>query len=385
MAQRQFRSDDTSVWLDRYGNGSDGAYSPSTSVDAPIKATCTGSSGATSLAATNTSFVAGQLLIIYQSINGTPGFWEFNKIQSYVAGTITLTYPLTGNYVSVSFVQVMPQYTTATIALIGTTITSSAWNGSTGGIYALFARDSAIYNGSIEGSAKGYRGGPGTSDTGFQGEGTGGFGSHNQGSNGTGGGGGLPGTDGGHVEGGTGAGGGNGTAGSNGAGRNFAGGGIGADAGGNAELTILNFGGGGGAGGSRNGGVPGGQIGGTGAGILIIVSPIITFNPGSSIHYVGEQGANSSGPEGASGSGAGGSILLKGNFITNNSSLLFAQGGAPGQNTGGFPATAGSGGVGRIHADYGTSVVAGSADPAMTTRQDSVLAGSSGAFIFNMI
>ena len=134
MAQRQFRSDDTSFWPYEYGNSSDGAYSPSSGTDAPVDSACTGTINTTSLSATNVSFSAGQIILIHQT-NGTgAGQWELNKISSYVAGTITTVLPLIYDYTSGAQVIVVPQYSSANIAN-GVTITVKAWTGSVGGIF----------------------------------------------------------------------------------------------------------------------------------------------------------------------------------------------------------------------------------------------------------
>lgn len=81
MAQRQFRTDDTSAWTDRYGDGSDGAGSSVANVqtsfrgrlEIPLERRGQG-----------TGFAAGNLVLIHQSRNGGggSGVWELNKISS---------------------------------------------------------------------------------------------------------------------------------------------------------------------------------------------------------------------------------------------------------------------------------------------------------------
>ena len=158
MAQRQFRSDDTSIWTDRFGIGTDGAYAPSTGTDAPIDSACTGTISTTSLSATNAGFAIGQLILIHQTQGASAGVYELNKIANYSAGTITTTYTLINTYTSGAQVLVMPSYSSGNIAG-GVTITGKAWNGTVGGIYAKFCSGTFTLAGTLTGTGKGYRGG----------------------------------------------------------------------------------------------------------------------------------------------------------------------------------------------------------------------------------
>ena len=91
-AQRQWRSDDTSTWVEKYGDGADGAYAPTTGTRTEIDSACTANIDSNSVTATNTSFATGQTILIHQTKGTGAGQWEFNKISSYVAGTITTKY-----------------------------------------------------------------------------------------------------------------------------------------------------------------------------------------------------------------------------------------------------------------------------------------------------
>lgn len=249
---RQFKSTDTSVWPDGYGSGADGAYAPSTGTDAPIDSACTGTISTTSLSATNASFAAGQFILIHQTRGSGAGQWELNKIASYVAGTITLAYPLQFGYVTGAQVLVMPQYASGNIAG-GVTITGKAWDGSVGGIYAKFCNGTFTIAGAIVSSAKGFRGGAGTTGNGvqlgtqiaFAAEGTSGATVSQNAANGNGGGGAWRnGTD--QLA--AGGGGGNGTTGTTGGSQSGSFGGVGGASSGSANLTTMSLGGGGGGG-----------------------------------------------------------------------------------------------------------------------------------------
>jgi len=113
---RQFRSDDTSIWEEGFGNGSDGAFTISTNTTQnPTDAACTGTSGSTTLTATNAGFGAGQNILIHQTKGTGMGNYELNVIASYTAGTITLKYPLQNTYVTGAQTIVMGNFTDATI------------------------------------------------------------------------------------------------------------------------------------------------------------------------------------------------------------------------------------------------------------------------------
>lgn len=387
MAQRQFRSDDTDKWIYGFGDGSDGSLTISANTtEAPIDSSCSGTSGQTSLTATNASFAAGQLILIHQTRGTGVGAWELNKIASYSAGTITTTHSLCNTYTdsgaSQAQVRVMKQYTDVTINN-GITYTAKAWNGDVGGIMAFFAKGtiSGVTSGIINlngnaGSGQsrvagiGYVGGDGNPTVegiGYRGEGTGGAGGDQSTSaNGNGGGGG-------NATGGTagGGGGGNATAGTNGGGQNQ--GGTGGSSSGNASLTVMTFGGGGG--GANTWSSPDADAGGSGGAILLMIAANIDLTSLT----INNKGGNS-GDNGYGGGGAGGSILFKAKTFTGGTNKALATGGT----TNG---TGGAGSAGRIHLDYKTSYT-GTTNPTLDVTQDSTIdttTSSTASFLYNFL
>lgn len=361
---RQFRSDDTDKWQYGFGDGSDGDLTiSSNTTEAPIDASCSGTSGSTSLSATNASFSSGQLVLIHQSRGTGVGNWELNKIASYVAGTITLAHPLQNTYTdsgdSQAQVRVMRQYNNVTINA-SQTLTAKAWGGDVGGLLDFFAKGTVTINGSISLSGKGYVGktlGGSGNRHGLQGEGTLGAGSTTTGSNGNAGGGGQGGADqasGGH--------GGNSSSGSNGTSGSGVSGGTGGAAAGNTELTNAVFGGAGGTGGAKNSGW---SASGTGGGFALIIAKDITI---SGTIVSGATAGSCSGTDAAAGGGgAGGSVLIKCQTATLGTNKITALGAG---NTG--YKSGGSGSSGRIHLDYKDSYT-GTTNPTLSARQDATL------------
>lgn len=371
---RQFRSDDTSIWAEKYGNGSDGALTiSSNTTEAPIDSACTGTGGTTSLPATNGSFAPNQLILIHQSIGTGVGNWELNRIQSYSAGTITTAYPLINTYASGAQVRVLKQYSAVTVNS-SQTYTAKAYNGTVGGIIAWLCNGTTTITGTVSangiagsnttrGAGIGYLGGtPSTGDnsTGNQGYGTGGVGSASTNANGNGGGGARK--QSGSFAGGAG-GGGHAAAGTNGTTVGGSTGGAGGSEAGVAGLTTMVFGGGGGGGAGNTSGMGAGG----GGGIVLIISKTITVN--GAITTNGGNGVNANGTDnGSSGAGAGGSILLKGQQITLGSNIITASGGTGGTGSGGS-GNSGGGSVGRIHADY-LLPVSGTTNPTLDSTKD---------------
>lgn len=365
MAQRQFLTSDTSSWSDRFGTGSDGAYAPSTGTDAPIDSAATGTSGTTSLAATNASFTPGQLILIHQTQGTGVGVWELNKIASYSAGTITTSYTLINTYGTGAQVLVMPSYSSGSIAG-GVTLTGKAWNGTVGGIYTKLCNGTFTIAGTLTLSQKGFRGARQNRSSGQseQGEGTVGLGGNAQSANGNGGGGDAD------FQNAAGGGGGNGAAGTAGTG---GAGGTGGSAVGIASLVTANLGGGGGmAFDASFCPVPG-----SGGGFILIIAKTLIVSGG----VVDNGGTGGTTGATASGSSAGGSILFKGQTLTLGSSLITATGGATVSNT----QSGGAGGTGRIHADY-SKTISGTTSPTINSTQDSILNDiGGGAFLYNLL
>jgi hypothetical protein len=379
MAQRQMRSDDTDKWLEGYGKATQGALSTSGNVsDSLTAAGCTGTVSTKSLSATG-SFSAGQLLLIIQWTGSGFGAWELGFVQSYVAGTITLKYNLMNTYVSGAQVVVMKEYSTVAINA-GHTVTFSSYDGTKGGVYAIFAKQSINIAGAISvagsdgvggvtsGGAGGMRGGDSASnnqgDPAQYADGSSGnkATSSNGNANGTGGGGGKGGSSS-VAHDGAGGGGGNATSGAVGDGNGAAYNGSGGSTGGNAGLTLMIPGGGGGGGSNRSDSSARESSGAGGGGVVILISPSITVN--SSTGSINANGGNEAPSDGAGGAGAGGSVLLKGQVISLGTTKVTATGGTE-------TSSGGAGGTGRIHADYMTSI-SGTTNPTIDSRQDTSL------------
>lgn len=366
-----------------FGDGSDGALTiSSNTTEAPIDSSCSGSSGAFTLSATNASFAAGQVILIHQSRGTGAGTWQRNKIVSYTAGTITLQDALNATYTdsgsSQAQVRVLKQHTDVTIDS-GDTYTAKAWGGNVGGILGFIASGTVTVSGTISangnagavgdpgagGAGIGFRGGTGEKNSGqsTQGEGTSGAGSAGSTlANGNGGGAGVV-T--GSSKGASGGGGGHGASGSNGTSNDpNQTPGAGGSSAGSADLTTMVFGGGGGGGNNDGGDTSGGGGGGGGiifiAGVTLVVTGAITSNGGAG-------GSSTPAIEQADGAGgAGGSILLKTQTATLGGGLITATGGAGGTDHGG------AGAVGRIHLDYLTSFT-GTTSPSLNSAQDNNL------------
>lgn len=350
-----------------FGDGSDSSLTiSSNTTEAPIDSACTGTSGTTSLSATNASFVAGQIILIHQTRGTGAGTAQKNKIASYVAGTITLETALNASYVSGAQVRVLKQYTNVTVDATFT-YSAKAWNGTVGGILAFLANGTITANGTLSAGLLGPGAGYSTNNQGFrgattsggQGEGTTGAGdSVSTSANGSGGGGGsgaqAGGGGGGHsASGSTGTASGGGTA------------GTGGGTSGTADLTTLTFGGAGGRGGGTSG------EGGFGGGIVFIAGSTVTIN--ASTGYIkcnGSDGQSGASPGAGGGAGGGGSILVKAQTATLNTNRLLAEGGNGGSGAGG--GNGGDGSDGRIHLDYYTSYT-GTTTPTLDVLQDNNL------------
>lgn len=376
---RQYLSSDSSQWTYGFGSGVDGAYAPSTSTGAPIDSTAIGTIATTTLTATNASFAAGQLLLIHQSQGTGAGQWELNRIQSYTAGTITLSLPLQWGYVTGAQVLELKQYSSVNIAA-GVTLTAKAWSGTVGGILGWFCSGTTTVTGTITAAGRGFLGGNGASSGSRQGrnaEGTTGAGqSATTANNQTGGGGGAPDTSN-NSGGGGGAGGSNGAAGTQGTARNNGGPGLaGPTITSTADLISMTFGGGGGEGGADDGGSWG--RGGYGGGIVLAISRTITVT--GEVTASGENGTVPTNQDGGHGGGAGGSILFKGQVVTLGSSLALSTGGTGSTDS----SVGGNGGVGRIHADY-SNTLNGTTSPTLNSLKDSIYGLSGGAAAFLLL
>lgn len=330
-----------------FGNGSDGVLNVATSAQVPIDAPCTGSIGAYTLSATNASFQAGQLVLIHQSRGTGAGNWQLNKIVSYVAGTVTLAYPLEFDFVAQSQIIVIPQYSQVNVT---GTFSAKAWNGSVGGILVFMCSGTTTISGSLSATGAGYRGGIRNDVSGNNGEGNPGW-SFYQNPNGNGGGGGSKAESGSNG----GAGGGNGSAGSNAFQKQQSYVPTGGTVFGSADLTTMVFGGGGGMGGDGWQGGDNGD-GGNGGGIILVFSRIfnltgtIVSNGNNGLDYeAGHQKAA------AGGGGAGGSIFIKALQMDIGTNKITANGGAGGfgksDSLTQWGGPGGAGGYGRVRVE----------------------------------
>lgn len=383
MAQRQFRTDDTSVWAERYGDGKDGALTVSgNSTHSCANQSCSGTSGSTTLTLDSAgTFANGDLVMIHQTrgtTGGGAGMWELNKISSG-AGTTTLTmgYSLINTYTDSGADQAqiveIKEYSSITINT-GVTYSAPAWDGNVGGILALACIGTVSVVGTLSATSLGFRGGTMTSSQGNTGEGTGGASSGTTSANGNGGGGGVrtP-----QDHGNSGAGGGHSSSGGAGpqhwefsqdSGTLASGGGTA----GVAALTTMVFGGGGGAGGHDSGGGSTAPVGGDGGGIVFLMGKTITVT--GTIATNGDQGGyHNQNHNGGGGGGAGGSILIKGQVVTLGTSLVGAASGAGqwGCDTQ-HQNLSGAGSAGRIHCDY-SQTLSGTTSPTLDSSQDLVL------------
>lgn len=326
-------------------------------------------------------FAAGQYVMLIQmvatSTSNLPAY-EFQKIQSISANTIFFATPLQNQYGSTG-AQIIKVSEYGNVTISAGKWTANDWNSTTGtgGVLVAFLTGALLITGSGTTTAPlGFAGGDASNCTQsgaqrpcFQGNSASSTGSAATAANGMGGGG-AQNDNGANVSAG-GGGGGNGTVGivGNNGGSASVGGSAGA-IGGNAMLQNggLLMGGGGGGGDTNNGGVSAGS-GGTGSGIVFIVSASTTVSGaiGASILANGTAGASVSNASG--GGGAGGSIRLPVRLsITTGTTNISASGGAGGATT----VAGGAGGNGRIASVSGITVFGNSSPFMSTSSADSV-------------
>jgi hypothetical protein len=399
---RQFKSTDTSQWVEQFGTGKNGSLTVSSTggtfranisgytTNAPAYGEFTGTSGNTTGTAIdanpflefNSTYVAvGDFVVIHQSFGTNAGAWELNVVTGGLGtGTqnITLKYPLQNTYTTGAQIVKAPQFTDFTInnsvILYIQEMTSSF-----GGLLPIFCNGTVTINGTLGGEGRGFYRGNTTGGTGNQGgSSTAINGSASTSANGAGGGGGGIGDG---AAAGGGGGGGNGTAGATG-GPGARTPGTGGSTDGTTDLTDFNIGAGGGAGGFRTGGSGGPGAGGYGgAGIMIFTKNLVVNGSITAQGGVGQVKSGSA-SHGCGGGGAGGSILIKAITATLGTNLVTASGGLGGVVGGGNDG--GNGGVGRIHLDYASSYT-GTTTPTLDVTQDSSLYPAGGAFIYNLL
>lgn len=397
---RQFKSTDTSIWSEGFGNGKDGALTVSTNgntfqvASSPFTTNANayglfgGSSGATSGAVSDawgfwTSYVSvGDIVLIHQTFGSGAGNWELNVVTGGLpsgggSSTLTLKYPLQNNYGSGCQIIKCPQFSSFTLnsgnALY---IRGLGSNLTHGGIMAFFCTGTTTIAGTLTATYGGFYYGTEPSGTGgYQGYSSTGYASMSVSPNGAGGGGGAYGDGAGA---GHGAGGGNGTAGGSGTPSSRQSG-YGGSTDGNSSLTLFSIGAGGGAGGHRRS-TTGGRGGAGGGGIMIFTNKLVVTG---GLRADGEDGQYKTGgtdSAGSGGGGAGGSILVKAITATLGTNLVGA-GGGQGEPIGNPD---GDGGFGRIHLDYAGSYT-GTTTPTLDATQDVSLLPKGGNFIVNFI
>jgi hypothetical protein len=349
-----------------FGDGSDGILDISVdTTEAPIDASCSGTSGSRSLSATNTSFAAGQKIFIWEVRGTGVGAWELNTIESYVAGTITCVHPLDNTYTdsgaSQAQVRVVPQYSSVNVQA-GKTYSAKAWDGNVGGALVFMCSGNMTIPGTLSVGGKGYKGGQATSTNGWSGEGSTGASVQQTAANDTGGGGGAMGFDPGDFEGAGGGGGSHSSVGTVGKSISAVVGAAATTLVGQADLTTLFPGGGGGSNGANRSGSNGVAGGGGGGALIAFVGGTVTVT--GSITANGANGTqNITDFYSGSGGGAGGSILIKTGSTVLGSSLVTATGGTGG--TSNNKGTGGTGGTGRIRIE--ACSVSGTTNPAASS------------------
>lgn len=395
---RQFRSDDTSKWLEGFGNGQDGDlnYTGGNFGGVPGHgfATFSGTSGQYTGTFTDAGYFngsnggrVGDIVLIHQTRGSNAGNWELNKIIGRSGSTLTLKYPLQNTYTSDSSnkAQIVSSGQFDNVSLSGTTTPYLSWNGNSGGIFFLVVKNTLTINGVVTANNYGFLGGSqvsGADAGGKQGEGISGpRDTVSRYQNGNGGGGGGTGT---MLDGGAGGGGGgNASNGQNGgAGQQYPG--LGGNSAGNAQLTNMVFGGGGGSGSAGRNGSNIGYAGGRGGGLIFLIASNIVIN--NKLQANGGNGNNATTNNGGGGGGgAGGSILLKAKTAILNIEALGGIGGTAGSNHGGNR-QGGNGSAGRIHLDYKISY-SGTTNPAIDVRQDLSIDYplKGGSFLYNLI
>jgi hypothetical protein len=112
--------------------------------------------GATMNTSSSTSSVWGTI-----TAYNNAGKCEFNEVSGVPnSTTIDLVYPLLNSYTSSGKVQVIrvPRYSSLTVNS-GASVTTQAWNGSTGGVLAVEVNGNTVMNGTMDVSGLGFRGG----------------------------------------------------------------------------------------------------------------------------------------------------------------------------------------------------------------------------------
>lgn len=358
-----------------FGAAPDGALSVTTARTlTTAAASADAARGATVVTLSHVSgvFASGQQVLLHQTQapTGPVGYYEYARIRSVTATTMTLDRALLAAYrtdtTARAQVVVVPEYSTVSVAGAGV-LNAPPWTGFTGGILAFDAQSSVTVSGRVSMDARGFRGNRRTCAMGtwrcmrgVQGESGRGVGRPDILANGQGGGGGGAGD---HCA--SGGGGGHGTYGDQG----FTGtGGMCAEdthppgaPGRLGGVAGLMFSGGLGAAGGEGGGDDDGSFpghGGNGGGAIFIRAQTVTLTGevsadgeaagnGDNMTCAGSRGCGM----GGGGGGAGGTVRIVGSVSASlGSDLVHARGGDGGQCNCGAPGDfpGGVGGVGRV-------------------------------------
>ncbi len=320
-----------------FGDGKDGEFESTgqgQTINAAVKVTGDALPGDTSLAVTDTTGLELDQEILIIQVQGTgAGTYEVGRIAGLTAGSVSLATPLVHGYSSsdlVANVVTVPNFTSVTVPG-GTSIVAPSWDGQTGGVLVFRASGAVTIEsgGSIDGSARGFRGGnritsvnPCNPAAGYRGESILGLSTvlGSASPNVGGGGAGAPNSCVGCGGDSPGGGGGYGTPGQAG---------VNPDAPANAGRGGLIYGGpnlrdqiylGSGGGESHWGG----NIGGDGGGAIMVFAETIQV-AGGSIASDGENGSSGSGHP--SGAGSGGSVLLVADSVVSDEGQISAVGG----------------------------------------------------------
>jgi hypothetical protein len=372
-----------------FGDSANGAYSSGT-IPSLTYRSCSGTATSSTLTIASGGYSNGDVIAIFQMRGTGVGQWEINRVSSGGGTTsLTLQTPLKYTYTDSGASQAqcvnVPRY--STVNMSSGTWTVPDWNGDTGGVF-VFAAKVWTPNGTISGSATGYRGGAavGLDVDGKQGEGTvAAGGTISTAANGTGGGGGDSGSGAPNPGPGAGGGGGghaaSGTKGTNSSTGKV--GGTGGTTGGSADLTNIILGGAGGSGGGDDNYVGDSGKGGDSGPIVIAFVDLVQEITGGVI-VSGQNGNNAvAAGAGGGGGGSGGSFLLACRNATLGTNKIVSLGGTGGTATTGG-GTGGTASVGRI-AVHHSGTVTGTTNPTFTDVTDTTLIETGGAFLFNLI
>jgi hypothetical protein len=151
----------SSCLLAQYGNGSAGTLGVASTTNLSITATgVSGVAGAAITVASTAGFAAGDQILLIQMTGstGNQGNWEQLEVASVAGSIVTLSAVTTKNYdAPAEKVQLIKlnQYSDVGVAA---DLTTSAWNGTTGGVLAFMANNDfeVVNGGKLDMTAKGF-------------------------------------------------------------------------------------------------------------------------------------------------------------------------------------------------------------------------------------